>query len=113
MSTAEELTARLRADLTAAMRRRDQPAVRAIRTLMAAVANAEAPPIDAAPLEVRGELRQHARRELTAEDLAAIVAEQIADRTDTIATYRANGRDDAADELQREIDVLNTYQADT
>jgi len=37
------------------------------------------------------------------------VAEQIADRADTIATYRANGRDDAADELQREVDVLTAY----
>ena len=76
---------------------------------MGALANAEAPPIDAAPLEVRGELVQHARRELDDADIAAIVADQIADRADTIATYRANGRDDAADELQREVDVLASY----
>ena len=109
MSTAEALTTRLRADLTTALRGRDQPAVRAIRTLMSAVANAEAPSIDDAPLEVRGELVEHARRELTDADVASIVAHQIADRTATIATYRANGRDDAADELQREIDVLAAY----
>ena len=76
---------------------------------MAAVSNAEAPPIDAAPLEVHGELVEHQRRSLTAADLAAIVAHQIADRDDTIATYRANGRDDAADELQQEIDTLRAY----
>ena len=109
MSATEELTGRLRADLTAAMRRRDQPAVRAIRTLMSAVSNAEAPPIDDAPREVHGELRQHARRQLGDGDLATIVAAQIADRRDTIATYRANDRADAADELQREVDVLSAY----
>jgi len=109
VTAVDDLTARLRADLTAAMRRRDQPALRAIRTLMAAVSNAEAPPIDAAPLEVRGELVEHERRTLTATDLTAIVAHQIADREDTIATYRANGRDDAADELHQEIDALRAY----
>ena len=109
VSTAEALTTRLRADLTTALRRRDQPAVRAIRTLMSAVANAEAPSIDDAPPEVRGELVEHARRELTDADVASIVAHQIADREDTIATYRANGRDDAADELHQEIDALRAY----
>jgi uncharacterized protein YqeY len=73
---------------------------------MAAVANAEAPPIDDAPLEVHGRLAQHDRRALTADDLTAVVDQQIADRLDTIGTYRAHGRDDAADELQREVDVL-------
>jgi uncharacterized protein len=106
VTAVEELTGRLRADLTAAMRRRDQPAVRALRTLLGAVANAEAPPIDDAPLEVHGALVQHERRDIGADELRAIVAQQIADRVDTIATYRANGRDDAADELQREVDVL-------
>ena len=109
MSAAEAFTNRLRADLTAAMRRRDQSAVRALRTLMAAVSNAEAPPIDTAPLEVYGDLHEHVRCELGADGLATIVAGQIADRADTIATYRAHGRDDAADELQREVDVLADY----
>ncbi len=109
MSAVDELTGRLRADLTAAMRRRDQPSIRALRTLMGAVANAEAPPIDAAPLEVHGRLEQHERLTLGDVDLAAIVARQIDDRQDTIATYRANGRDDAADQLQLEVDVLAAY----
>jgi uncharacterized protein YqeY len=46
---------------------------------------------------------------VSADELSAIVAHQIADRLDTIATYRANDRADAADELQREVDVLATY----
>jgi len=109
VTAVDDLNTRLRADLTAAMRRRDQPAVRAVRTLMAAVSNAEAPQIDAAPLEVRGELLQHERRELAADELVAIVAFQIADRESAIATYRANGRDDPADELQQEVDALRAY----
>ncbi len=109
MSAVDHLTTRLRSDLSTAMRARDQPAVRAIRTLLAAVANAEAPSIDDAPREVRGELVEHQRRLLTAADLVAIVDHQMADRADTIATYRAHGRDDAADELQREVDVLRSY----
>lgn len=109
MSEVEALNARLRDGLKAAMRDRDQPALRAVRTLMGAIANAEAPSIDEAPREVHGSLVEHERLELTTADLAAIVAHQIADRADTIATYRANGRDDAADELQREVDVLQRY----
>jgi uncharacterized protein YqeY len=106
MTLVEQVNDRLRAELTAAMRRRDQVAVCALRTLLAAVANAEAPPIENAPREVHGRLAEHDRRALTAEDLAAVVDQLIADRLDTIGTYRANGRDDAADELQREVDVL-------
>src|SRR5690606_5767223 len=42
--SAAAVVERLRADLTAAMRERDRVAIRVLRTTIAAIANAEAPP---------------------------------------------------------------------
>ena len=96
-----------------AMRARDRIATTALRTALAAIANAEAPPIDSAPLEVRGELVQHERAVLTADDVAAIVRHQITDREATIAQYLEHGRTAEADVLRAEADVLERVLAST
>ena len=48
------VTDRLRSDLRDAMRARDRDAVTALRTALAAIANAEAPPDDGSRGETRG-----------------------------------------------------------
>ena len=80
-----DLTARLRAGLTAAMRARDRTAVRALRTALAAVANAEAQPVaDPAPASLLADgpiagavaglgAAEVARRELSEDDVRQIV----------------------------------------
>ena len=90
------LPGRLRADLTRAMLDRDQTAVSVLRTTLAAIANAEAPPLtDPPPAPVVGRLVEHRRLELSGADLERIVRDEIADRRDTVARYTHAGRERA------------------
>jgi uncharacterized protein len=113
VGTAEDIEAQLRADLKQAMRARDQAAVRALRTGLAAIANAEAP----AAVEqgwrspVVGELVEHERLVLTAEDVRAILRAQVAERRTAIDEYRQLGRDSEAAELAAEVAALEPHLA--
>lgn len=120
----DRLRARIRADLTAAMKSRDKIAVAAVRTALAAFDNAEAipvpPPADGPPVTseyVAGTgvglgSTEAARRVLTLDDLHAVLRAQIDERTAEADTYRAHGQAEAADRLGREADVLRAYLAD-
>ena len=99
----------MQADLREAMRSRDRPAVVALRTALAALSNAEAPPIDSAPLEVRGELVQNVRHELSDDEVTTIVQAQIDDRGRTITELLPHGQDAEVATLRAEIDVLRRY----
>jgi len=112
----EPLTDRVRADLRAAMQRRDARAVSVLRTLLAAFENAEAPPVELAGGTARlptapvvGRLVEHARLDLTDDDRRGLVGHEIADRRDTAEQYRRGGRADAAAELEAEIALLEPY----
>lgn len=104
---------RMRADLPEAMKARDASAVLALRTGLAAIANAEAPAMAASvPAEpVVGQLVEHDRLELTAADVDRILRHEIDDRLDTIAAIEPHGRDDEAGDLRAEIAVLRRYLA--
>ena len=107
----EELSERLRADLAVALKARDRAATAALRVLLAALANAEAPARDlsgpaALPSATPDE---HPRLALTAADVAAVLAAQVADREDTIVRLRAAGQDDAAADLEAELAVVRRY----
>ena len=103
----------MQADLLAARKARDEHAVTALRTLLAAFSNAEAPPAPAtsslAPPTVG--LAEHARLELTAEDHQRILRDQIGEREVAIAEYDAIGQTDAAVALRAETDALTLYLA--
>lgn len=104
MSTLPE---RMQADLKTAMRARDQPAVRALRSVLAAFANAEAPPLDGGgPAESHGELTQHERLVLTDADHRRILAAEVAEREAAVAAYDAVDRPEAADAVRAELAVL-------
>jgi hypothetical protein len=91
--------------------------VSALRTGLAAIANAEAPELSAAaggservPVEpVVGRLVEHARLDLTVADVDRILRHEIADRHDTIAAIEPHGRDAEVDDLRAEITVLERY----
>ncbi len=116
------VVSRMRADLTAAMRARDAIRVRALRTALAAIANAEAPAVDLTsgaggaggagspppPAQV-GRLVEHLRLVLGAADIDAVLRDEIDDRHDTIAQLAPHHRDEEIDELRREIGVLEPY----
>lgn len=99
----------MQAGLREAMRSRDRSAVVALRTALAALSNAEAPPIDSAPLEVRGDLVQHVRRELSDADVTTILLAQIDDRERTIAEILPYGQDTEVATLRAEIETLRGY----
>jgi uncharacterized protein YqeY len=100
---------RMRSDLREAMRARDREAVTALRTALAAVANAEAPPHDGSIGETRGRLVDHERLVLTSDDVERILRHQVADRHDTIARIGDRGHAAAVAALRAEIAVLERY----
>lgn len=109
------LTDRMRQDLKVAMRERDQVRVRALRTAMGAIANAEAPP---AATDARsstdepdvGRLVEHRRLELSADDLDRILRDEVADREDTARQFEANGRAEEAAVVRAEAAVIDGYR---
>ncbi|HEX6446415.1 MAG TPA: GatB/YqeY domain-containing protein [Streptosporangiales bacterium] len=105
----------LRAHLRRAMRDRDRPAVRAIRTALGAIANAEA--VDApehleSPLGSPGLSRDVPRRELGAGDVSEILRAEVRERRAALADYERHGRTEQADELRAELRVLAQYVGD-
>jgi hypothetical protein len=105
------LPERLQADLKVALRARDHAGTVALRTTLAAFANAEAPPLpDASPVAspVIG-LVEHDRLALTSSDHQQIIRDQIAARLDAAKEYDDLGQVDAAAVLRGEIAVLRRY----
>ena len=95
---------RVQADLLVARKARDDAAVTALRTLLAAFSNAEAPPApptsSLAPPTIG--LVEHERLVLTDDDHQRILREQIDERDVAAAEYDAIGQTDAAATLRAE-----------
>lgn len=120
-SDPDRLRARLRADLTTAMKARDKEAVAALRSVLASFDNAEAVPVPApatgppasseyvAGTSVGLGSAEVARRELTLDDLRTVLRSQIDEGLAEADTYAAHGRPDDAGRLRRQVDVLRTY----
>lgn len=110
----------MRADLTAAVKVRDKPAIAALRSALAAIENAEAVPLDEST-DLSGTAQivggtpfgsaEAERRSLTEDEVAAIVAREVSERTSAAAEYVRLGRDDQAARLRAEAEVLSRYLA--
>jgi uncharacterized protein YqeY len=110
------VTERLRAGLRTAITSRDRVAVSALRSALAAIANAEA-------VEVPGQRglaieespglggAEVQRRVLTEADITRIVHTEIADREAAARTYASAGQAERADLLLAEVGVLRGYVA--
>ena len=119
--TVPDLPVRLRQDLTAAMRERDRDSVRVLRTVLSAIANAEAQPdLDETPTSSRssGPIAgavdglggaEVARRELGVSDVRAIVLAERDERLAAADDLDARGARDAADALRAEAAFLERY----
>ncbi len=116
-----ETVERLRAALGEALSARDTVAAAALRSALAAIANAEAVPVPTAPVgshprpagseHVAGaaaglRAAEAARRHLTEADIAAIVQAEISDRCYAADQYDRLGRTERAERLRREAAVL-------
>lgn len=109
--------ARMRADLTAAMRARDRGRTAVLRSALGAVANAEAVPV---PHPVAGDgpvagavtgvgATEAPRRELTAEDVVAVVRAERDERLAAAGQLDGAGAGAAAEELRAAAAVLEAY----
>jgi uncharacterized protein len=116
-----DLPTRLRAALTPAMKSRDTAAVTAIRTALAAIDNAgsvvvagDGPVLADGPIAgaVSGlGAGEVSRRELTADEMAAIVMVEVTEREDAAAGYERSGAADRAAQLRAEAAVLRAVIA--
>jgi hypothetical protein len=104
-----DLRAKMRADLTAAIRGRDRLAIATLRSFLAAIDSAEAIPEDeAANLRAAGRV-EAPRRDLTAEGLARLLEADIRERQAAAEQYRRLGRDEKARDLLAGAELLATY----
>jgi uncharacterized protein len=110
----------LRRDLTTALKARDRVAIAALRSALAAIENAEAPAIDQSGSKavqsehlagsvVGAGAAEVQRRQLTESELRAIVEAEVHERLVAAAGYERTGRDDLAQRLRSEVDVLSRY----
>lgn len=99
---------RIQADLTDAMRARDDVRKSALRMLMAAIRNAEIPaaPEDDAALEAMATAEKAA---LSDEAVTEVVQKQVKQRRDSIDSFRKANREDLASKEQAELTVLEAY----
>ena len=114
---AEEIVARLRDELSAAMRSRDTTAVAVLRSTLAAIANAEAvaPNLTVSPGEkaspsagavLGAGAADVARRRLGPREILAVVRSEIAERESAARDYESLGREANARVLRDEAQVL-------
>jgi uncharacterized protein YqeY len=95
MTAVAELKERIRSDLTQAMKARAELDVATLRLALSAIGNAE----------VAGD----AAKELTDDEVLALLAAEVKKRTDTAVIYDENGRPDSAAKERAEIEILQRY----
>ena len=121
MPSAPDVQQRLREALRAAMKARDSVTVSALRTVLAAIANAEAVAVAAPDGQATVSGSQHVasaasglgaaearRRDLTGADIAGIIAAEIAERYRAAGQYDSAGNAGRAARLRREAEVIES-----
>lgn len=109
--------ARMRADLTTAIKSRDRVSITALRSALAAIDNAEAVAVDrSAPTT---SLSEHvagaagpsevARRDLTEAEIIGLVVAELDERDIAATEYENAGRLDRAATIRAEADALRGY----
>lgn len=91
----DSIKARLQADLTSAMKARDELALSTVRMLRAAIMNAE----------VAGD----AAIELTDEQAIAVLRSEAKKRAESAAVYEENDRPESAAKERAELEVIERY----
>lgn len=110
--SARALKDRLRTDLKAAMREGRAGEVSTLRTLIAAIDNAEAVPTDhlAQRLRRREDLGEVARRALDRAALGDILAGEARSRLAAAEDYERGGRPEEAARLREETKLIERYR---
>lgn len=100
-TTSSALEERIKADLTAATRARDQVRMDTLRLALGAFHNEEVARTDSAH-------KQH-RQPLTEQDRLAILEKQVKQRDEAATIYRKANRADLAEKEEREAGILKAY----
>jgi uncharacterized protein YqeY len=100
---------RLKADLTSALKARQTSTAMTLRTLLAAIDNAEAVPLSAAPAPINGRSHDVPRKVLGALDIQAILAQEAAECRRALGDYRQLGQGEAADAMRAALTLIETY----
>lgn len=110
------LVERLRADLKTAMREKRARDVSVLRSLIATVDNAQAVPVDASRkasdmLQFGDRAAEVPRRSLSADDVARLLALEIAERREAADELIVHSSE-RAQQLLNEIEVIERYAGD-
>lgn len=95
MSENDGLKARIRANLTAAMKAKDALTKDTLRMVLAAITTAE----------VAGDTA----KQLTDDEIVAVLAKEVKKRHESVDIYRAAGRTELADRESAEAEVIAAY----
>lgn len=90
-----ELKARIRADLTAAMKARDTVVTGTLRMVLAAITTAEVAGVTA--------------KELDHDEVVAVLGKEVKKRHESVEIYRGAGRDELADKEAAEAAIIEQY----
>jgi uncharacterized protein YqeY len=95
MSAETGLKAQIRANLTAAMKARDAAVTGTLRMVLAAITNAEVAGATA--------------KELTDDEIVAVLGKEVKKRHESVEIYRNAGRDELADKESAEAGIIEAY----
>lgn len=106
-----QLREQMKADLRQAMKARQNATVATLRTILAAIDNAEAVPVDATTpiIPLATQSPDVPRKVLSAADIQAIVQKEIADLRAASAEYARLGQTAEAERLQIAANLLAGY----
>jgi hypothetical protein len=103
------MKARMRADLVKAMKARRAEETALLRTLLAAIDNAEAPAIDHRVRPISGASSEIERLVLTAAELEAVLLREARDCEQAAAELAGSGHGERADALRRQAGIAKRY----
>lgn len=104
-----ELVERLKADLRAAMKVRDNVRLMTLRTMISALDNATAVEVDTSFVPMEGRTPDVPRRELDEQEQLAILRAEADRRRSALRQYKALGKLDEAARLRAELQVFADY----
>jgi uncharacterized protein YqeY len=105
----EALRERLAVELRGAMKARDALAVATLRSLLSALDNAGAVAVTKAHTPVFGLSGDVPRRELTADEVEAVLVAEADERAAAAADYERRGLREGAERLQAELAIIARF----
>ncbi len=109
MGQAMGLVKRMKADLLTAMKARDAVRVTTLRTMIAALDNAGAVPVDSHMVPLTGITPDVPRRELSVTEQVEILQREAEGRRHAAAQYQQLGQTEVAATLHAELAVIAGY----